>query len=72
MSTSARTNASARPRPPPPPPPGGVRAGAAPPHDAGAPPVVALPTTPGTGAEATPFATIWHSDRGRKLCLRGT
>ncbi|MGW4843826.1 iron-containing alcohol dehydrogenase [Nocardia brasiliensis] len=40
--------------------------------DAGAPPVVALPTTPGTGAEATPFATIWHRDRGRKLSLRGT
>lgn len=37
----------------------------------GAPPVLALPTTPGTGAEATPFATIWHRARGRKLSLRG-
>ncbi|MGC5011105.1 iron-containing alcohol dehydrogenase [Streptosporangium sp. DT93] len=34
-------------------------------------PVVAVPTTPGTGAEATPFATIWDVDRGRKLSLRG-
>ncbi|RDI65544.1 iron-containing alcohol dehydrogenase [Nocardia pseudobrasiliensis] len=36
-----------------------------------APPVIALPTTPGTGAEATPFATIWHRGQGRKLSLRG-
>ncbi|CAM4498247.1 phosphonoacetaldehyde reductase [Nocardia ninae] len=35
------------------------------------PPIIALPTTPGTGAEATPFATIWHRDQGRKLSLRG-
>ena len=35
------------------------------------PPVVAVPTTPGTGAEPTPFATIWDRDRGRKLSLRG-
>lgn len=34
-------------------------------------PVVAVPTTPGTGAEATPFATIWDTDAGRKLSLRG-
>ncbi|MBF6327722.1 phosphonoacetaldehyde reductase [Nocardia transvalensis] len=37
-----------------------------------APPVIAVPTTPGTGAEATPFATIWHKDRGRKLSFRGS
>ncbi|MFI9504671.1 iron-containing alcohol dehydrogenase [Nocardia sp. NPDC052566] len=36
-----------------------------------APPIIALPTTPGTGAEATPFATIWHREHGRKLSLRG-
>jgi alcohol dehydrogenase class IV len=29
-------------------------------------PVVAVPTTPGTGAEATPFATIWDFDGVRK------
>jgi alcohol dehydrogenase class IV len=34
-------------------------------------PVIAIPTTPGTGAEATPFATIWDTGRGRKLSLRG-
>ncbi|WP_329085454.1 iron-containing alcohol dehydrogenase [Streptosporangium sp. NBC_01469] len=34
-------------------------------------PVVAVPTTPGTGAEATSFATVWDVDRGRKLSLRG-
>lgn len=33
-------------------------------------PVVAVPTTPGTGAEATPFATVWDTDAGRKLSLR--
>ncbi|WP_433656196.1 iron-containing alcohol dehydrogenase [Nocardia sp. CA-128927] len=38
----------------------------------GVPPIIALPTTPGTGAEATPFATIWHRDQGRKLSLRGS
>lgn len=34
-------------------------------------PVVAVPTTPGTGAEATPFATVWDREAGRKLSLRG-
>ncbi|MBN6051141.1 iron-containing alcohol dehydrogenase, partial [Nonomuraea sp. RK-328] len=34
-------------------------------------PVVAVPTTPGTGAEATPFATVWDVERRRKLSLRG-
>lgn len=37
----------------------------------GAPPVVAVPTTPGTGAEVTPFATVWDVEGGRKLSLRG-
>jgi alcohol dehydrogenase class IV len=32
-------------------------------------PVVAVPTTPGTGAEATPFATVWDRRRDRKLSL---
>ncbi|WP_343951875.1 iron-containing alcohol dehydrogenase [Nonomuraea longicatena] len=34
-------------------------------------PVVAVPTTCGTGAEATPFATVWDRRRGWKLSLRG-
>lgn len=34
-------------------------------------PVVAVPTTPGTGAESTPFATIWDRAGGRKLSLHG-
>ncbi|MEW9553282.1 iron-containing alcohol dehydrogenase [Nonomuraea sp. NPDC050783] len=34
-------------------------------------PVVALPSTPGTGAESTPFATVWDVEKGRKLSLRG-
>jgi alcohol dehydrogenase class IV len=29
-------------------------------------PVAAVPTTPGSGAEATPFATVWDFDGGRK------
>jgi alcohol dehydrogenase class IV len=29
-------------------------------------PVVAVPTTPGTGAELTPFATVWDRRAGRK------
>jgi|SRR5919108_5444385 alcohol dehydrogenase class IV len=33
--------------------------------------VVAVPTTAGTGAEATPFATIWDFAGGRKLSLAG-
>ncbi|MGC4804614.1 iron-containing alcohol dehydrogenase [Micromonospora sp. DT233] len=31
--------------------------------------VVAVPTTPGTGAEVTPFATVWQRDHHRKLSL---
>jgi len=32
---------------------------------------LAVPTTPGTGAEVTPFATIWDTGNGRKLSLTG-
>jgi alcohol dehydrogenase class IV len=28
--------------------------------------IVAIPTTPGTGAEVTPFATVWDGQSGRK------
>ena len=34
-------------------------------------PVVAVPTTPGTGAETTPFATVWDTAGGRKLSVSG-
>jgi alcohol dehydrogenase class IV len=34
-------------------------------------PVIAVPTTPGTGAEVTPFATVWDVASGRKLSLVG-
>lgn len=34
-------------------------------------PVIAVPTTAGTGAEATPFATVWDLETGRKLSLAG-
>jgi alcohol dehydrogenase class IV len=33
--------------------------------------VVAVPTTPGTGAEVTPFATVWDYEGGRKLSVCG-
>lgn len=33
---------------------------------AGECPVTAVPTTPGSGAEATPFAAVWDFDAGRK------
>lgn len=42
------------------------------PHDQAVPiRVVAVPTTPGTGAEVTPFATVWDHAEGRKLSLAG-
>jgi alcohol dehydrogenase class IV len=34
-------------------------------------PVVAVPTTPGTGAEVTPFATVWDPTSDRKLSVSG-
>jgi alcohol dehydrogenase class IV len=33
--------------------------------------VLAVPTTAGTGAEVTPFATVWHPVADRKLSLSG-
>jgi len=33
--------------------------------------VIAVPTTAGTGAEVTPFATLWDLASSRKLSLRG-
>jgi alcohol dehydrogenase class IV len=38
---------------------------------AAAVPVLAIPTTVGTGAEVTPNATVWDRRHGRKLSLRG-
>jgi alcohol dehydrogenase class IV len=32
-------------------------------------PVVAVPTTPGTGSESTPFATVWDYEAGRKTSV---
>lgn len=34
-------------------------------------PIIAVPTTPGTGAEVTHFATVWDVTGGRKLSLTG-
>lgn len=34
-------------------------------------PVCAIPTTAGTGAEVTPFATVWDFAAGRKLSVAG-
>jgi alcohol dehydrogenase class IV len=36
-----------------------------------APTVVAVPTTPGSGAEVTPFATVWDVEGGRKKSIVG-
>jgi alcohol dehydrogenase class IV len=35
------------------------------------PALIAVPTTPGTGAEVTPYATIWNEASRRKLSLSG-
>jgi len=34
-------------------------------------PVVAVPTTAGTGAEVTPFATVWDSENKKKYSVSG-
>lgn len=34
-------------------------------------PVIAVPTTSGTGAEVTPFATVWDSETHRKYSVAG-
>lgn len=34
-------------------------------------PVVAIPTTSGTGAEVTPFGTVWDFERGKKYSVTG-
>lgn len=39
--------------------------------DAPALPVVTLPTTSGTGAEVTPFGTVWDFEKGRKYSVTG-
>jgi len=40
-------------------------------EDSPALPVAAIPTTSGTGAEVTPFGTIWDFERGKKYSVTG-
>lgn len=47
-------------------------AGEAPLGDWARPSLIAIPTTAGTGAEVTPFATVWDKAASKKLSLSGT